>query len=375
MPQYKVVYNTNTEKVKMIVIADSAEEATDKLDISLESVLSVTKEIIPASEKISHDNQITILSSLFSAALSGQDVAKMLQNSVNALYPKGVIADKINLLTAKGMSISELLEKMNFDEVAVRLVDAGEVSGSLDNGILEAEKYLELDSDVKAITSGGIAESFPFVLIGTALTLFFPIVLGEAAADLIKPKDANFFSHIMLYIYANLSIVLVGVGIFLLILISIKYLFWTYVKNVYPFSLFEQLILLKNSIVFLAIYTTLERHGVEVKKILNIYKKINPIIAQQLIENVDKGESLPTAILKADFPEDWSRTASSVLDFENRDAKAKAIEGLFNLLKKQITKQAQKANGLIISLGKGILIFALAMIGVGFYFPALVSQL
>ena len=356
MPQYKVIYNVDSEKVKVIVIADSAEEATDKLGIDLESVLSVRKQIIPVSEEIPYDNQVTILNSIYSAALSGQDVSKMFKNSISTLYPRGVIKDKINLLTAQGLSISELLEKMKFNEVAVRLVDAGEVSGSLDNGILEAEKYLRLDAEVKEITSGGIAEAIPFVLIGTALTLFFPSVLGEAATDLIKPEDANFFSNVMLYIYNNLSAVLIGIGI-------------------YPFSLFQQLILLKNSIVFLSIYTTLERHGVEVKKILNIYKKINPVIAQQLIENVNKGENLSAAILKADFPEDWSKTASSVLDFENRDAKSKAIEGLFNLLKKQITKQAQKANGFIISIGKGVLIFALAMIGVGFYFPALVSQL
>jgi len=78
--------------------------------------------------------------------------------------------------------------------------------------------------------------------------------------------------------------------------------------------------------------------------------------------------------MDCDFPEDWKKVAASVIDFENRDAKNKAIESLFAVLKKRITKQAQKSSGLLALLGKILLLLALLMVLTGFYFPAMLPK-
>ena len=375
MAQYRITYNQDLEKKVTIVIAESPEQALGILDINENDLIKIVREVIPASDKISLENQATILGAIYSAALSGQNISNALENATISLYPRGIIADKIDLLTKNSLSISESLEELKFNTTVVRLIDAGEMSGALDSGILEAEKYLDLDRDVKEISSSGTTEALPYLVIGMGLILFFPGVLGEVVENLINPEDTNFFTNMILFIYSNLTLVITGISIFLVVLVIVKLLFWDIVKNIYPFSVFEKLILLKNAIVFLSIYSTLERHGVEIRRILNTYKEVNDKIAEQLFAYINQGKGLSVAILHADFPESWARTVSSIIDFENREAKNKAIESLFTLLKRQINKQAEKVGSFITSAGKAILILAIIMIGVGFYFPAMISQL
>ena len=363
------------KKKQTIVIAKSDEDAVFKLNLNEEDVIKVIKEIIPSSEKFSLANQAILLGSIYSASLSGQSVNEVILNTVQSLYPKGVIKDKAELLVQSGLPVSEILKELKFNTVVIRLIDSGEVSGMLSSGILEAERYLELDRSVIEISQGGVAAAVPFIVIGLGILLFFPTILGEVVDNLIGPTKGNFFTDIITFLYLNLTETIIGIVAAIITIVIIKLFYWKMVKNIYPFSLFEDLILLKNAIVFLSIYSTLDRNGIEVRKILKTYEKVNPEVAKNLLFYIDKGESLSFAIANSEFPSDWAKTASSIMEFENLDVKNKAIESLFSLLKRQITKQAEKTSNFVSSVGKAILIFAIAMILVGFYFPAMTSQL
>jgi hypothetical protein len=164
---------------------------------------------------------------------------------------------------------------------------------------------------------------------------------------------------------------------FAIIIIIVTFLVnfqWDLIKNLWPFSIFNELQKLKSAVVFLSIYATLNRSGAETRQIIEIYKTVEPKIAGILLKAIDAGGALSSGILEAGFPDDWAKTASAVVIFENPEVKNKAIEGLFKILKKNIKKQAEKVNGFISSIGKATVLLALVMILAGFYLPAIVPS-
>jgi len=372
--QYKILYQIEEQQFSSIVEADSKDDAIIKSSVEEEDITSIERYFSLSSNEISIDNQINILGSLYSASISGQNINKALVNSVELFYPKSIILDNSIALSKSGLSTSDVLQSLKFDIVATRLISAGELAGSLDEGILEAEKYLELHGEVQKISQGGLVSALPFLFIGLGMFLMFPIILGDVIRDIITEESANFFTNMLVFINVNLQTVILSIVGFVGLIFYIKVFHWDRVKGIFPFSSFEALFLLQNAIVFLSIYSTLYRRGIEVAQIVEIYDSVNPKIAKQLSAPIQNGENLSTAIMDCDFPEDWKKVAASVIDFENRDAKNKAIESLFTVLKKRITIQAQKSSGLLALLGKILLLLALLMVLTGFYFPAMLPK-
>lgn len=369
MPAYKIDYLHKNVSLSSIVNAINKKNAIIHSGINEDQIFKVAR-VFFNDFKIKNDEQLLILTEIYSAISSGENVRTTLFNTLKNYYPNK--QTKIDIFKSSSLSLSDLLNKFNFNSVAITIIKAGEHSGDIKTAILEARNYITLVLDLKKSTSSILTKILPILSVALVMLIGLPTYFFNSLKDILNLMQANTFTSILFFIGSNYLYILTALLLIVFLVITLKDTIWSKTKKFYLFKPFYDLSSYKKGISFLSVYKTLFKNGIEERIIVNSYQTIDSQIANQLGESMDKGISLSNAVTTvAGFNKDFAQKMSTIIAITNKDAKNIAFGDLLSILIYKIDNITKKIKTIATILTFIIAIFIIFAITFGIYFPML----
>lgn len=363
---YKVVffdsfYKKHTQKI----ISSSQQEALKTLNIDKLHLISCSKIIIDQL-LVSQQEQNNILLEIASTLSSGQDAS---QNILKLLKNNKQLLNIAKKSTEGGDSLSETFLKIGFNKIVVAIISAGEQSGNISEAILESIDFNTADIEVKAKTKGVFKAQFFKFVFGFIAIFGLPFFLVEHIEKNIT--NANVFSQLLIYIGNNALLLSAILFALIILFIYLKPRIWQYIKSIKPFLYFERLEELKLSIVFLTMFKSMYFSGISFLNVIKNYEKVNIIVGAQFNQLVNSGVSPDQAMFDVGFEESFAKNMSSIISMSDVVVQKKSIDLAFKVLFKKLEIASDKVVSLVNLFAMILIVFAIALIAVGFYLPTM----
>ncbi len=328
---YEIVYGNQTRRGK--IYADSIDEASQQIKkpgwyiVQLQEEKAARRRLFKSKPKFASYDRINFTDHLSSSIGSGTPVQEALDAYVEAGDRKSEIIDTISKDVQRGRKLSEAMSKHPsvFSPLYIAMVEAGEISGSLD----ETLDYLanELRREHEFISQVKSAMFYPIVILSVSIAVV-SLVVGVVVPRIIAITE-NFggdlptitkitvaIAHVLVNFAPVIVLVLVA-SLFLLIhflrnkniksKISAKL-----VKSPLLGEIMRQFILAR----FLRIVGGCIKYGIQLPKALELTEGVvDNVLYKNACENINKkiihGQNLSAAIADEDkllFPSIISRT-------------------------------------------------------------------
>ena len=371
---FKVKYIDDLNQVfEVSIIASNKNDAMNKLNIAKSSFISSSiKYSFNGGLNIS--TQMQILTRISGGVLSGEAINQYLPSILDDF--KDLKSNKI-LITAeivKGKTLAQLLSYLNIDQTCIKLIENGERSGKLSQSIKDAKQFLKLESKTQKATTSTLKSQFLILLVAFGLVLGFPSFVVNYYED-IKASgmtiDYNFSTQILFFLN---DYSLVGLSLLMIIVATIvvkKRVFLERFGDVYPISVFQNIISTRQSILFLSIFTPLFKAGMKTQQILSAYSSINPAAAKHIEQKTLEGVSISDSAQDLAFSNTFKSGFKGFNRITNQTAKIDMLSELFDSLVDDLENYSQQA-GLLIKVVANVLIYGILLIIVhGFVLPQL----
>lgn len=317
-------------------------------------------------------DQALFLQNLSALLLSGEDVTRAVKQ---LLVGNTTFRIEENRLGAC-VTCVDYLRTLCFNSTAIVLAEVGEKSASLGatlqtaaNSILEREKLLKQ-------LGKSIWQSLVYVLIGLALILGLPLVLGGTLESIMKDTgeafQANAWTHFMLntrHFLLDYWLLVLGV---LALLVGTRKQIWAALKDKTGFSLVRDFSLLKRGLSFLTAYKPLYQAGIPDPRCFLILKTQEKGSERRLYERIYNslraGKDLSDALNTPEWPLGLRFSMSNFGALQD-EKKGALIDMLMNTMHNQIELISQKIAKTITAISWVCIILGIACVAVGFYLP------
>jgi type II secretory pathway component PulF len=359
---YKVKYDTQYGVIEDIVVLKH-NSSNNTIDESIAQKLSINKnQIIAKNIELSKTSEIKfedlsiLLISLYSSALSGENLAQSLERIVASIYKKPKLNNKIKYLISTGATISDIFERLSIHPVVTSLIKSAEKTNNQAQAFDDANEFLKLEEETRKATKTGIGKSIFYMVLGVLLTFVTPVFLVDFINELLET-----FEKKPTFVINYLNVMANNVYIFAIALLIIALLITAFAKsnkttkNIYTklpiISNFEKLSSIKKAIAFIPFYSTLNSAGINDNDIVVVYRDIDANISNQLSQQIKQGVSLADSIKSSDMPTDLATHITTILRIENLQAKQKAFKGVIKLFTTKAIREGKKLSAIFSIVG------------------------
>lgn len=218
------------------------------------------------SKRPPRQEQVALLAALASLAVSGQPMASEIPKLVGKQRSLKRYLPRIR----RSMTVSQILKMMHFDGHAVMLAQAGERAGKLGESLRRAVRETlaieKLRGEMKKKVIPGL------ILLGVGLVSFLGMPL-VVSAPLRAVKDqpslkmpTGFWSDMVLGVDAFVRGYWWVLPLVAAILYAVRSVIWKAIKDVPPFTALRDYLVLRRSILFVAVLRPLYESGVPVRE-------------------------------------------------------------------------------------------------------------
>ncbi len=372
---YKVKYTTATLGVLTEVVrldhgnlssrdrgADKKMLLSEALKINHNQIISITLELGIVSDIKQRDMSV-VLMSLYSAALSGENLIDSLVETLDDIYGDENLNNKLQQLKQQGLTIADIFKRLNAHPVIVEIIRSGERASNTAEAFDDANDFLSLDQETKKASKTGIGKSSIYSILGITLIFVVPIFGADFFNEILTSMKREVDNQVVDYfnfVSDNITAIIVSLLVLIVFVLFVIFNKQTYAiaKKLPVFRVFDRLSSIKRAIVFMPFYSALNLSGVNDKSIVQLYAGIDKEIAAQLYGSISLGVSLPEAIQKSNMPTNLTRHLSTVLKIQEHALRRKAFGGLIKLLTARALNEGKKISTMFNILG-----FCLILLG------------